>query len=311
MPIDPAWLLLSLQLPPQPAYLRVKLWRRLREAGALSLHGGMHALPDRRSNVDFFASVLAEARRAGGEGLLFHAAALGDGHAALEAQFKAVHDTGRARWEADAMVLLQGRPTPIDIRRMRRRLERIEAADFFGAAPADRAEDMLRSLAEAAARHPDVGRSEPAGAFRAPELLARTWVTRRNVQVDRIASAWLIRRFIDPRARFRFVDPARYVHQRRELRFDMSGGEFTHEGDACSFETLVSRGGLSGDCGLGSIAEIIHQLDIEDGKYNRPEAPPLAAALRVLCASVSKDMDRIDRATPLFDSLYEQLSTPR
>lgn len=307
MPIDATWLLLSLQLPSQPAYLRVKVWRRLRAAGALSLHGGMHALPLRQSNADLFASVLDEARRAGGEGLLFHATAPGHSHASLEAQFRAAHETSRSRWEADATALLKGRPSLVDVRRMRRRLEHIEAIDFFGARQGW-TEDMLRSLDEAVARHPDVRRSEPAGTFRKPELLARTWVTRRNVQVDRIASAWLIRRFIDPRARFRFVDPTRYAHQRRELRFDMAGGEFTHEGDACSFETLILRGGLSGDRGLGSIAEIIHQLDIDDDKYSRPEAPSLAAALQALCAAIPKDTDRIEQAAPLFDSLYDRLS---
>ena len=95
------------------------------------------------------------------------------------------------------------------------------------------------------------------------ELKGRTWVTRRGMFVDRIGSAWLIRRFIDPDARFKFVPAKGYAPEAGELRFDMFEAEFTHEGDRCTFEVLLSRGGLERDPGLAAIGEIVHDIGYE------------------------------------------------
>ena len=125
------------------------------------------------------------------------------------------------------------------------------------------------------------------------DLTDKIWVTRSGVHVDRIACAWLIRRFIDPQARFKFVDARSHVPGPDELRFDMADAEFTHEGDRCSFETLLLRAGLTDDPGLTAIGEIIHDLDIGDGKYGRPETSGLGAMLSGICASTDDDLQRI------------------
>jgi hypothetical protein len=130
----------------------------------------------------------------------------------------------------------------------------------------------------------------------------RTWATRRGVQIDRIASAWLIRRFIDPRARFRFVDPKERPLT-GELRFDMPGGDFSHEGDRCTFETLIARAGLE-DASLAEIAQIVHDIDLKDGKFARPEAPGLERLLIGLILSSPRDEARLERGSALFDQLY-------
>src|SRR3546814_4206971 len=97
-------------------------------------------------------------------------------------------------------------------------------------------------------------------------LFRSFWVTRRHVHVDRIASAWLIRRFIDPEASLKFVEGKGYAPEPDELRFDMADAEFTHEGDRCTFEALVVRSGLETDPALRALGEIVHDLDIADAR---------------------------------------------
>jgi len=130
-----------------------------------------------------------------------------------------------------------------------------------------------------------------------------TWVTRHNIQVDRIACAWLIRRFIDPDARFRFVPDKTYQPRHGELRFDMFDAEFTHKGDQCSFEVLVERFGLR-DPGLRKIAEIVHDIDLKDGKYGRPDADGVARVISASAMSAKDDDERLARGSSLFEDLH-------
>src|SRR5205807_6991598 len=115
------------------------------------------------------------------------------------------------------------------------------------------------------------------GGRRSGRVRGRTWVTRRGVFVDRIASAWLIKRFIDPDARFKFVAPGGYVPRKGELRFDMFEAEYTHEGDRCTFETLVRRFRLR-DPALRAIGEIVHDIDCKDAKFGRAEVTEIGRA---------------------------------
>ncbi|HEX9703725.1 MAG TPA: chromate resistance protein ChrB domain-containing protein [Gemmatimonadales bacterium] len=130
----------------------------------------------------------------------------------------------------------------------------------------------------------------------------RTWVTRADVGVDRLASAWLIRRFIDPRARFRFVDPRRHRPRAGELRFDMFEGEYTHAGDRCTFETLVHRFRLS-DRALPAIGEIVHDIDCKDDRFGRPETAGVATLVRGITLATRDDDARVARAAAVWDDL--------
>lgn len=130
-----------------------------------------------------------------------------------------------------------------------------------------------------------------------------TWVTRRGVFVDRIASAWLIRRFIDPAAKFKFVPATGYKPLEGELRFDMFRGEYTHEGDACTFETLLNRFHLK-DARLRNIAEIVHDIDCKDDKFGRDEAAGIATLLRNITAKTDDDLERIELGSRVFEQLY-------
>jgi hypothetical protein len=128
-------------------------------------------------------------------------------------------------------------------------------------------------------------------------------VTRQGVFVDRIACAWLIRRFIDPDATFRFVSAKGYVPAPGELRFDMFDGEFTHEGDRCTFEVLLSRAGLS-DPALTAIGEIVHDIDLKDAKFGREEAGGIARLIEGVCMAAPDDESRIERGRAVFEDLY-------
>lgn len=130
----------------------------------------------------------------------------------------------------------------------------------------------------------------------------RVWATRRGLHVDRIASAWLIRRFIDPQAQFRFID-SKEEKIPGEVRFDMVGGDFTHEGDACTFETLV-RVAARPDPALRQIAEIVHDIDLKDGKFNRPDAAGIQQIVLGIILDCPDDDDRLRRGFALFDDLY-------
>jgi hypothetical protein len=180
------------------------------------------------------------------------------------------------------------------------------AIDFFEAPGRPMVESIIASI-EADLQH---GRKramtakvavQPQGEFR-----GRTWVTRRDVHVDRMASAWLIRRFIDADARFKFVPPKGYKPAAGELRFDMFQAEYTHEGDRCTFETLLSRFALA-DAALVALGEIVHDIDVKDAKFGRNEAAGVAQLIAGIALAHDDDAARIERGSAVFDDLYAAL----
>jgi len=130
----------------------------------------------------------------------------------------------------------------------------------------------------------------------------RTWVTRRGVHVDRMASAWLIRKFVDPEATLKFVEPRGYRPLPGELRFDMLDAEFTHVGERCTFQVLLERFGPS-DPALVAIGEVVRDIDCKDSKFGRVETPGVAAMINAIADTVADDEERLSRSAPLFDGL--------
>ena len=135
---------------------------------------------------------------------------------------------------------------------------------------------------------------------------SKVWVTREHVQIDRIASAWLVRRFIDPAARFKFVPGRSYAPRANEVRFDMFEGEYTHEGERCTFEVLLQRAGLD-DPALASIGEIIHDIDLKDGKYGREETAGIRIVMAGISAGQRDDEERLARGGAVLDDLYQSM----
>ena len=147
----------------------------------------------------------------------------------------------------------------------------------------------------------------PVVAGRRPGVLpprGTTWVTRPRPHIDRIASAWLIKRFCDPDAVFAFADAADAA--RKGTPFDVLGAEFGHHGEDCTFETLVKRFALK-DRRVKLIAEIVHEADLRDGKFTRDESTGVDLAIRALAESTGDDHDLLERGMAIFDGLYTVL----
>jgi hypothetical protein len=310
------WLLLVHRLPAHPAYERVKLHRRLQAIGAVAVKKTVHVLPCTDDAREDFLWTAKEIEAARGDALVCEARFVqGVSDAQLREQFAAARDADyrsltqevRAVIPKGTAVKAQGSASRAAAARLRKRLAEIVALDFFGADGRAAAE---AALAELDAR---IMRSEPRLATETKtarrtlkELRGKTWVTRRNVHVDRIACAWFIRRFIDPAARFKFVEPSGYRPSRNELRFDMADAEFTHQADRCSLEVLLGESGVT-DGALQAVAEIVHDLDLKDGKFGRPETEGVRQLLSGIALSTEDDKARIVRGAALFDDLYRSL----
>jgi hypothetical protein len=305
------WLALLHQLPARPPYQRVKIWRRLQAIGAVPLKNAAHVLPRSEEAEALFRALGEEIVAGGGEATLIGAELLaGQSDADVRGLFDSARDADYGEIADAARRLLETGPASgQEIARLQKRLEEVGRIDFFGAHGRQDAEAALAELDRQRYAHPDVSRNAPADAVEPEDLIGKIWVTRRGVHVDRIACAWLIRRFIDPEAQFRFVDAKAHVPAPGELRFDMVDAEFTHEGDRCSFETLLVRAHLTDDVGLAALGEIIHELDIADGKFARPETAGVGAMLSGVCASTDEDLDRIARASDALDQFYSFFSS--
>lgn len=157
---------------------------------------------------------------------------------------------------------------------------------------------------------PGPGATPSATPERLESFHGRTWVTRQGVKVDRMASAWLIRRFIDPDARFKFVPARGYRPAGGEVRFDMYEAEFTHDGGNCTFETLLERFGLR-DRALRAIGEIVHDIDCKDEKFGRAEVPGLQLVVDGIARAAIDDAARIERAAAVFYDLYAHFQRAR
>lgn len=305
------WLALLHQLPAKPPYLRVKIWRRLQAIGAVPLKNAVHVLPRSAEAEVAFRELLTEITENGGEATLIEARLLvGQTDLDVRTLFDTARDVDYDEIAQAARRFLETGPASgADIARLQKRMEEVSRLDFFGAHGRQDAEAALAELDRQRYQHPDVSRTEPADAPPPIDFIGRTWVTRSGVHVDRIACAWLIRRFIDPDARFKFVASRHYDPVESELRFDMVDAEFTHEGDRCSFETLLVRANLMNDHALVAIGEIIHELDIGDGKFARPETAGVGAMLSGVCASTDDDLQRIATASEALNQFHAYFST--
>jgi len=284
------WLLFIHQLPPKPDYFRVKIWRRLQSLGAIPIKNTVYALPISDQATEDFQWLRKEITAGGGEASVCRAAFV-DGltDTQIEALFRAARDAEYAEVTRAAEQPASG----AEVRRLERRLREIAALDHFGASGRKTAEAAVAKLKAS-------GTTRRGGA--AKRVRGQTWVTRPDVHVDRIASAWLIKRFIDPKARFLFGEG-----RDGAVSFDMFEGDYTHEGDRCTFETLLQRFGLEHDEALRAIAEMVHDVDIKDEKFGRDETPGFARMIAGIVKRNARDAARIAGGTELLNDFYESL----
>jgi len=312
------WLMLIHQLPAKPAYLRVKVWRRLQGLGAVAVKNSVYTLPSSTEAQEDFEWLLREIQDGGGEAMVCEAR-LVDGmtDADVRALFNRARDADydeiakAARELARALGRKPSRGACAEAKdklgKLRARLAQVHAIDFFGANGRETADGLLIGIEQRLQEFEPATQDLNAMATKANDagdLKSRTWVTRTGVFIDRIGSAWLIRRFIDPEARFKFVPSKGYVPEAGELRFDMFEAEFTHEGDRCTFEVLIDRAGLKNDRGLAALAEIVHDIDLKDGKFGRPEAEGIRTLIAGICNGTQDDDERLARGAAVFEDLY-------
>ncbi|TDH59157.1 ChrB protein [Dankookia rubra] len=311
-------MLLVHQLPAKPGYPRVKVWRRLQVLGAVAVRNAAYVLPASEQAQEDFEWVLKEIGELGGDGMIWEArlvdgfsdedvqglfnAARAEDYDALSKNARALTAALDAKGAPDSQGEARTRLT-----RLRAEVARVAAIDFFGANGRETVEGLLSGLEARLQEDKTMAEDrheQSAGGTAADALKGRVWVTRRGVYVDRIASAWLIRRFIDPEARFKFVPAKGYEPEPGELRFDMYEGEFTHEGDRCTFEVLLARTGLN-DPALAAIGEIVHDIDLKDAKFGREDASGIARVMDGIAAANKDDERRLERGIEVLDGLYE------
>ncbi|MBV9925535.1 MAG: chromate resistance protein [Acidobacteria bacterium] len=325
------WLLLIHQLPPKPTSLRVRVWRKLQKLGAVSLKNSVYVLPFGEKTHEDFQWVKQEVESAGGEATVLRAGSVeGATDDELASLFRAQRAEEYARVTAELAGLAGavrgqrkgGHLSPgrlnsheADLSRLHQELERVVAVDFFLAdgraaalAALGRCREALHLPQDGAGRGAK-GRASKGGGLDTAQYQGRRWVTRKNPHIDRLATAWLIRRFIDKRPRFLFVEDGTRVEG--GIHYDMADAEFTHRGEDCTFETVVKEFGLAGDPALGEIAEIVHDIDLKDGKFNRLEASGINLAVRGLASVVTDDRKLVRQAATVFDGLYEYLTDER
>jgi hypothetical protein len=317
------WILLIHQLPPKPTNLRVRIWRKLQKLGAVAIKNSVYVLPANEKTNEDFQWLKQEIESAGGDAAVFRAGSVegatddeiigafrkarDEEFAAITAEFDGL--TGRIREQSRAKHLSPARLATheTELNKLHNELERLIANDFFetkGRAHAlsayDRCQKALRLSQPAAKKSPSVARKS--GSLSVADFQMRRWVTRRNLHIDRLASAWLISRFIDKRPRFVFVADGETVDG--AIPFDMFGAEFTHQGEDCTFETLLKRFGLTDIRGLRELAEIVHDIDLKDDKFNRLEAAGLKAIINGLSENLRDDRKLLQQSNAVFDGLF-------
>jgi hypothetical protein len=305
------WLLLLHQIPPTPPYFRAKVLRRLNQLGALAIKNSAYVLPETDETLEDAQWVRSEIEQEGGEAWLFRTEILsGISSNALRElfrdsrcnEYKQLLDIAKELLHSVNEEEMDAGRQESERRKLKRRFDEVRAIDFFDAP----GREELETIMEAIDRKLHAPAQQSAIKPGLNNLSGRTWVTRRGVKVDRISTAWLIRRFIDSGATVRFVDPDHYTHTEGEIRFDMFEGEFTHEGDLCTFEALLRHLKMK-DAALDAISEIVDDVDLKDEKYQRPETKGISAVISGLIALHSSDEQRIEEGARLLDAAYAAL----
>ena len=304
-------LLLLVGVPPHPSSLRVRVWRRLRSLGAVPLKRSAYLLPDTADRYEDFQWLAQEIERDGGEATLiriqrienvsptevlrlFHEPRDQD-YTQLAVRYrKALQELERAKTDAARARIHE------DVTRLAKDHQRVRGIDFFDA-PGGAEVRRLEEVIAMRSRRPEAPRREEPPRLDVTALRGRRWVTRPRPHIDRIACAWLIKRFIDPEAAFIFAPPVEFPPD--AVAFDARGVELTHHGDDCTFETLIKRARLR-DRRLTRLAQLVHEADLRDGKFPNEEARGIDLAIRALLAASADDHHVLAQGMSLFEGLY-------
>ncbi len=297
------WLLLLLRLPATHKAERVAIWRKVKKSGAIQIQTSTYILPDEPARYELFQWLTQEIRSAGGDATLVRAREI---EGLPNEKLIELFNTARAKEYAALRESLRGalshrrktRSSPAignKLDRVRKQFREIRQTDFFNCPRAQDVEMLLRKMEGTQPGEASVSK------VATRDYRGRTWVTRPRPEIDRAGSAWLIRKFIDPKAKFIFAK--RIPENGRAVSFDMLDAEFSHHGEDCTFETLLKRFRIQ-DKAAHKIGEMIHDADLEDDKFERTECIGIDRVLKGWAREGISDQEILRHGLQCFDGLY-------
>jgi hypothetical protein len=315
------WLLIFYSVPSHPVSNRMKIWRKLAKAGAVQLKGAVYILPATDEHEEFLQWLIGEVKSMGGDGAFVRSSEISLDENDIRQLFLSQAEREYRGFEKKFETLerkvqsiRKGAKQDENARladhagKLVRELDDIQLRDFFSSPIGVEMTKRMQALQTALKGLGGRG-VEPAvsvTAKRAADYQGRTWFTRKKPFIDRMASAWLIRRFVDSKAAFKFINESDLagVGGNAATTFDIRDGEFTHIGDRCTFEVLMKSFGIR-DKAVRKIAEIVHDIDVKDDKYSDPEATGVEEILIGIRKTAKNDSDALERGMAVFEMLYK------
>jgi hypothetical protein len=295
------WLLLLFSLPTSRKTERVALWRRLKKVGAVQITTSTYLLPDEAAQYEQFQWLAQQIRDHGGQSTLVRAKEI---EGLSKEKVISLFDAAREKEYVDLKKALQNfisrrrkldtETAALELERLTKQFRELRQIDFFDS---PRGQDVAMLLRRAEGPQ----RARKLQTLDSKQYRGKTWLTRPRPEIDRVGSAWLIRKFIDPQARFVFAPTAQAVPQ--AIPFDMVDAEFSHHGNNCTFETLTKRFAIS-DKIVAKISEMIHDADLDDAKFQRVEAFGIDRVLKGWAKQGLSDQEILRRGFHCFDALY-------
>ncbi len=318
------WLLVFYSVPSHPVSNRMKIWRKLAKVGAVQLKGSVYILPATEEHEEFCQWLIGEVKSMGGDGAFVKSAEI---KTMIDADIRRLFTTQADReyhrlekmldvFERKIQSIRKGSKNEVgkhltdQAAKLAKEFEELRKRDYFESSAGNILKKRIQAL-EASLRDAGKKAQEEAAsvvARRVQDYQGKIWATRKNPFVDRMASAWLIKRFIDPKALFVFIDERDIASlDNTSVAFDIRGAAFTHVGDLCTFEVLVKSFGIK-DKAVKKIAEIVHDLDVKDDKYGKPEATGVEDILAGIRKTAKNDADGLERGMAAFEMLYQSKS---
>ncbi len=314
------WLLIFYSVPSNPVSNRMKIWRKLAKTGAVQLKGAVYILPASEEHEEFLQWLIGEVKSMGGDGAFVRTAEIKTmsekdivrlftvqvveeynrtekGLEVIERKVQSIRKGSKSE---------EGKHLAVQVAKIAKEVEEIGKRDWFNSREGQSIKKRLQTL-ETAVR--EAGKKSPAevvsiASRQIQDYQGKTWATRKNPFVDRMASAWLIRRFLDPKASFTFIDERDVASlDASTVAFDVRGAEFTHVGDLCTFEVLVKSFGIK-DKAVKKISEIVHDLDVKDDKYAKPEAAGIEEILAGIRKASREDTSALEQGMRMFEMIY-------
>lgn len=304
----------------------MRIWRKLQKLGAVAIKNSVYMLPANEKTNEDFQWLKQEIESSGGEVSVFRADSVeGATDKEIISAFRKARDeefmevttaldrlAGSIKKQTRSKHLSAGRLATheAELERLHAELERIVANDFFAAKSRsaalnayERCQKLLRASQTPTPKNQKTSTAREV--LSVADYQGRRWVTRKNIHIDRLASAWLIKQFIDKQPRFYFVTEGEALDN--AIPFDMFGAEFTHHGEDCTFETMIKRFGLRHIKGLLELGKIVHDIDLKDDRFHRLEAAGLKVMIDGLCENIPDDRKRLQQAGAIFDGLFAGL----